>query len=178
MSLISNRAVFCRFRGQSLPVGRQTIGFDKNTRIRYNWQDGDSPSYFDLLLDHANKHHGRLLIPFNNAISIKNVQFCSSFILWSSNGQWIMGRIRSAGQGYVPGMDDGDGYTTPENIIVSQANLWVKLSDVTGGDSDFPLDDYTYQAYEPGVGPKPVVSLREALKRSNFNVLFINRKDD
>lgn len=176
-SLYSRKAVFCRIDNVVNQIGRESIQPDENTIIRYNWRPNDAPTFIGLLRKHAAENGGRLLIPFGNRVSIKSVKLNTWFIAWSTDGEWVKGRIHDTGVGYVTGMDDHDGYTAPAHVE-HDVDKWVKLDDVTGGDNDFPLDDYTYEAYEVGVGPKPPVSLREAMKRSNFNTLFITRKEE
>lgn len=167
--IIERRAIFCRI-GNGNYIGRQFVRLDDTTTVWYNKRD-DLPKLTDTLAEHAAHNDGKLLLPFDYQIGVKSVMFAAWFILYSTEGDYIIGRIHEAGDRYVEGMDDHDGYTVPKQAAWKQAKHWVKLDDVQGG-RGFDLDDWSVIS-EPPYGEATVKSLRETFGESRSNCMSI-----
>ena len=168
MPLAERRGILCRI-GDSDNIGRRIVKLDDHTTVTYNKTEG--PKLHQILLDHADTHDGKILVPFGYRVATKTIINARWFILWTTNDDYVMGRIHEGGDNYIKGMDDHDGYTAPKAIGWKTAKHWVKLHDVTGGHG-FDMDKWTAVREIPGEG-QTEIPLRAALDRTTTNCLQI-----
>jgi len=166
-TLMDRRAVFMRVSSESDLIGKASVKPDKNTIIRYNWREADS--MLDEIVKHAEQNDGKVIIPFDSIVSVRSLDICSRFILWRTDGEYLVGKLFESGEDYKYGMDDRDGYTAPKALRAKEASRWVKLSDVKRS-KDFPFDKWYIEAYRHS--SRSQTPLGEALKHSHMNVMF------
>jgi hypothetical protein len=171
-TLMDRRAVFMRISTESDLIGKASVKPDKNTIIRYNWREADS--MLDEIVKHAEQNDGKVIIPFDSIVSVRSLDICSRFILWRTDGKYLVGKLFDAGENYKHGMDDRDGYTTPKALRAKESSRWVKLSEVQNGE-DFPFEDWYIEAYRHRSHSK--TPLGEALQHSHMNVMFAYEED-
>lgn len=166
---IGKRCLYLRFAPTANHT-RVTSKPDAHTQIVY---DVDSPTLIDDYAAHAKQHGGKLLIPIGNRLTLGTLRTCSTLVINVTGGQYLTADIDFAGEGYRRGMNDRDGYTTPESIITPETPLWAKVSNVKTG-TDLNLDGYLTNYDSKGRR----TSFREASNTLRFNVSVIYKLDD
>ena len=110
-TLMDRRAVFMRISSESDLIGKASVKPDEDTIIRYNWRQAES--MMDEIINHAEQNDGKAIIPFDSIVSVRSLDTCSQFILWRTDGRYLIGKLYESGEDYKYGMDDRDGYTAP-----------------------------------------------------------------
>lgn len=172
-TLMDRRAAFMRVSPKSDLIGRASVKPDGKTIVRYNWRKANS--VLDELASHAERHDGKVIIPFDSIVSLRSLSICSHFIYYRTDNHYLIGRIYDSGMDYRHGMDDRDGYTAPKTLKTKSASRWVKV-DITEQGEGFPFDDYYIEAYQRKAHSR--TPLREALDYSHMNLMFVYRKED
>lgn len=147
-------------------IGFETVRLDARTVVKYN-ADRKS-TLLGTLLDHANSHDGKVLLPFSGIISVKSLSRCGKMYIYTDhNGRCLRGTIREVGANYRRGMNDHDGFTVPSRLKFGAETRWAKLDDL--GEFDFRPDDYVHYDYATGMA-RP---LSEALDTSHMAIMYI-----
>lgn len=165
MSRMDRRTAFLRISREANRIGFETVRIDETTTVRYN-ADLDT-TLMDVLLDHAARHDGRVLVPFNTVVSVKSLNLCSQFIMSVQGGGYIHGLIDGAGDGYHLGMEV-DGYSAPSLLLEKKAGRWVKVHDLSKG-SMLDTDGYVLDSWDDGEAR----TLTETLKRSHEACMIV-----
>lgn len=166
------RVAFRRLSGIKSQVGRECVRVDDNTEIRYNWQPGDGENYIRMLADHARNHDKRLLTRLNGA-SVTSLKMCQKLVIWTTDDDWLMGRIHDAGDSSQPPEDNR--YTMP-TLCLDAGSRWVQLDDVTSGHG-FPFDEYEFAASIRNGGYRRPIPLRDSVERGHgSNLIYATRK--
>lgn len=171
-TLMDRRAVFMRISSESDLIGKASVKPDEDTIIRYNWRQAES--MMDEIINHAEQNDGKAIIPFDSIVSVRSLDTCSQFILWRTDGRYLIGKLYESGEDYKYGMDDRDGYTAPTALRAKTASRWVKVKNIKGGD-DFPFEKWYIEAYRHRARSK--TPLDAALKNSHMNVMFVYKEE-
>lgn len=165
---VKKRCLYLRFAPTANHT-RVTSSPDAHTQIVY---DADAPTLIDDYAAHAKQHGGKLLIPIGNRLTLGTLRTCSTLAINVTGDQYLTADIDFAGEGYRRGMNDRDGYTTPESVITPETPLWAKVSNVKTG-TNLDLDNYltNYDQY----GRR--VRFSEAVNTLRFNVSVIYQID-
>lgn len=165
-SIIDRRAVLFRISAEKERIGRAYAHPDKNTKIWYN--KTDAPRLTTVVKEHADQHDGKALLPYTFAIAPKTMMSAARLVIWVADDTYIIGDIHECGTDYIAGMDDGDGYTTPEDLRYDRAPRWVKIDNVQLGHG-FPADEWTVSRSYTYRKATENVPLSERVKDSNFH---------
>lgn len=171
-TLMDRRAVFMRISSESDLIGKASVKPDEDTIIRYNWRQAES--MMDEIINHAEQNDGKAIIPFDSIVSVRSLDTCSQFILWRTDGRYLIGKLYESGEDYKYGMADRDGYTAPTALRAKTASRWVKVKNIKSGD-DFPFEKWYIEAYRHRARSK--TPLDAALKNSHMNVMFVYKEE-
>lgn len=174
-TLYDRRALFWRIKKEASYPGRQSVKLADNIECRYNW--GLDKNILDYVEEHAKNNDHKILLPLQFHVTAINITTCSKIFIWLTDDSYISADIYNAGDDYVYGMNDHDGYTTPEELRTVEARRWLKLDNVSGVKHGFPFDQYSIQAYKGG-GVVRETPLSEVVKTSHMNCMFITRNQE
>ena len=124
--------------------GHQFVQLADGVSVVYNKR---TPiSIITAMGEYADQHNGKVLVPFNGYISLKNVLFCRHFVVMRSSGEYITGDIVNAGEKYRRGVTDTSEYRTPPEWMAKTAKFWIQAENVQHGDhfdpTPYVLDDF------------------------------------
>lgn len=160
---VGKRCLYLRYAPNANHT-RVTSQPNPQTRIVY---DIDAPTVIDDYAAHAKQHGGKLLIPIGNRLTLSTLRTCSTILINVTGGQYLTGDIDFAGEKYKRGMNDRDGYTTPDTIINPTTPLWAKVSNVKTG-TNLDLSGYRSNYIKGHRNP-----FAETINTLNFNVAVI-----
>lgn len=149
--------------------GRQFVNLTDGVSVVYN---ANPPiTLLQAFAQHAKKHDGNALIPFNGYLSQKNLIFCRHFVLLATSGEYLKGNIVTAGEKFVRGTtpEISSLYTLPSVWSAKKAKMWIQATNITYGEKFDPtpyvLDDF----HQTGM-TKP---LSESLKAAHCTAMIV-----
>lgn len=153
ISLVDRAAILVRSGEDTGNIGHEEVKVDDGASVVYNLHDRHGltcPLFYDVCVEHAKTHDGKILIPFGAYVNDANLANCSKFILLDFYNRWLMGEIVDAGRPFdVDEVNVAEPYLIPADLHIREAKCWVRLKNVTYGD-DFDRTRWLTRTWRDG----------------------------